>query len=180
MTKIYTTNIKKGGVGKTTITFNGAFYLAVKKNKRVLLIDLDDSCNLTKRFIDYYEEPIPEISTVKALFSDVVPVPLRLTDHLSIIAGYDHLNELTKEVEAGKGRGYLLSWYYSQLDFIEAMMKRDNQFLGYFEGRSLFGKTKTTRQPLTSLEETHQTPSYCQFFKNTWELFDKIFTLPIE
>ena len=50
MTKIYTTNIKKGGVGKTTITFNGAFYLAVKKNKRVLLIDLDDSCNLTKRF----------------------------------------------------------------------------------------------------------------------------------
>ncbi|MDK7326403.1 ParA family protein, partial [Lactobacillus mulieris] len=27
----------------------------------------------------------------------------------------------------------------------EAMMKRDNQFLGYFEGRSLFGKTKTTR-----------------------------------
>lgn len=272
MTKIYTTNIKKGGVGKTTITFNGAFYLAVKKNKRVLLIDLDDSCNLTKRFIDYYEEPIPEISTVKALFSDVVPVPLRLTDHLSIIAGYDHLNELTKEVEAGKGRGYLLSWYYSQLDFIEAnydyilidthndfsiftnnaiavsdvvlaiadidedaieklkleerqitqltkdfinpmtnqsfvntrlikvgnkvvkntsdsqafkrafeaMMKRDNQFLGYFEGRSLFGKTKTTRQPLTSLEETHQTPSYRQFFKNTWELFDKIFTLPIE
>ena len=62
----------------------------------------------------------------------------------------------------------------------EAMMKRDNQFLGYFEGRSLFGKTKTTRQPLTSLEETHQTPSYRQFFKNTWELFDKIFTLPIE
>ena len=102
MTKIYTTNIKKGGVGKTTITFNGAFYLAVKKNKRVLLIDLDDSCNLTKRFIDYYEEPIPEISTVKALFSDVIPVPLQLTDHLSIIAGYDHLNEMTKEVEAGE------------------------------------------------------------------------------
>ncbi len=29
---VVTTHIKKGGTGKTTITYNGAFFLAIKKD----------------------------------------------------------------------------------------------------------------------------------------------------
>lgn len=37
----------KGGVGKTTLSFNLAMYLAEKKSQRILLIDLDPQANAT-------------------------------------------------------------------------------------------------------------------------------------
>jgi chromosome partitioning protein len=37
----------KGGVGKTTLSFNLAMYLAEKKAQRVLLIDFDPQANAT-------------------------------------------------------------------------------------------------------------------------------------
>ncbi|WP_240321736.1 ParA family protein [Streptococcus intermedius] len=113
MTKIYTTNIKKGGVGKTTITFNSAFFLVEKKNKRVLLIDMDDSCNLTKRFSDYYQEPIPREATVAEFFTGTgKPSPLSIQEGMDLIAGAEGLSTLSTEVEKRKGWGYLLSWYF--------------------------------------------------------------------
>ena len=42
----------KGGVGKTTLTFNLALYLAEKKAQRVLVIDLDPQANATIVSID--------------------------------------------------------------------------------------------------------------------------------
>ncbi|WP_272670962.1 ParA family protein [Providencia sp. PROV147] len=41
----------KGGVGKTTLTFNLAWYSAWKKNLRVLAIDLDPQANLSQYFM---------------------------------------------------------------------------------------------------------------------------------
>lgn len=41
----------KGGVGKTTLTCNVAAYLAMHKNKRVLLIDADPQCNATQAIL---------------------------------------------------------------------------------------------------------------------------------
>ncbi|WP_262489541.1 ParA family protein [Listeria monocytogenes] len=38
---------------------------------------------------------------------------------MSLIAGFEGLSELTKELEAGKGRGYLLSWFYANIEEIE-------------------------------------------------------------
>lgn len=38
----------KGGVGKTTLTCNIAAYLAIRKNKRVLVVDCDPQCNATQ------------------------------------------------------------------------------------------------------------------------------------
>lgn len=41
----------KGGVGKTTLSFNLAWYAAWKKNLRVLAIDLDPQSNLSQYFM---------------------------------------------------------------------------------------------------------------------------------
>lgn len=122
MTKIYGTNIEKGGVGKTTVTYNGAFYLDVKEEKTVLLIDIDESMNLTKRFRNYITLPVDEKSTVKEFFNPNGgnPEPIKITERIDLIAGYSELKELSKDVEKGKGRGYLLSWYYANIEEIES------------------------------------------------------------
>jgi chromosome partitioning protein len=41
----------KGGVGKTTLAFNLAWYSAWRKNLRVLAIDLDPQANLSQYFM---------------------------------------------------------------------------------------------------------------------------------
>ena len=41
----------KGGVGKTTLTFNLAWHCAWKKNLRVLAVDLDPQANLSQYFL---------------------------------------------------------------------------------------------------------------------------------
>jgi len=43
---------QKGGVGKTTIAYNLAQILAIKRNTRVLAIDNDPQGNLTSSFLD--------------------------------------------------------------------------------------------------------------------------------
>lgn len=120
MTKTYTTNIEKGGVGKTTLTYNGAFYLANKKDNKVLLIDMDKSCNLTNRFKNFLPEIIHPENTVEEFFTRTQnPIPVTVTENIDLICGYSDLATLSKDVEAGKGKGYLLSWYYSNIDKIE-------------------------------------------------------------
>jgi chromosome partitioning protein len=41
----------KGGVGKTTLTFNLAWYAAWRRNLRVLAVDLDPQANLSQYFM---------------------------------------------------------------------------------------------------------------------------------
>ena len=48
--KIQTTNLGKGGGGKTTDTFNEGDWLARVKGLRTLLIDGAWECNLTRTF----------------------------------------------------------------------------------------------------------------------------------
>ena len=60
----------KGGVGKTTLTYNLAWYLGEVKNYRILVIDLDPQSNLTQlmlgeegyaRFLDENGKSIVDI-----------------------------------------------------------------------------------------------------------------------
>lgn len=49
MTKIISIANQKGGVGKSTLCIQLAFYLSMKKNKKVLVIDMDAQGNTTSR-----------------------------------------------------------------------------------------------------------------------------------
>ncbi|MFZ3588899.1 ParA family protein [Bacillus sp. DJP31] len=51
MTKVVSMLNMKGGVGKTTLTYNLAWYAAYKKMYKVLVIDLDPQSNLTQIFM---------------------------------------------------------------------------------------------------------------------------------
>lgn len=42
----------KGGVGKTTVAVNFAYYLSMRRTKRILTIDLDPQYNATQYFVD--------------------------------------------------------------------------------------------------------------------------------
>lgn len=73
----------KGGVGKTTLSFNLSQYLAELKNKRVLLVDLDPQANATIVSTDpeKYKQHLKDKKTVADLFVNafkgVGPVKLR-------------------------------------------------------------------------------------------------------
>lgn len=88
----------KGGVGKTTVTANIAAELA-RRNKRVLLLDMDAQASLTFSFIspDYWDKHIKNAHTIKNYFdaisqgymppqlSNFVIRPVQINEHLQQI-----------------------------------------------------------------------------------------------
>lgn len=61
----------KGGVGKTTLTFNFAWYAAWTKNLKILAVDLDPQSNLSQYFMgaeDYLDYIENDGSTVVEIF----------------------------------------------------------------------------------------------------------------
>ena len=63
----------KGGVGKTTITTNLAYYLAYEKNKRVLIIDFDPQANSSSAYLSFedYEKLLDERKVISEIFTDI-------------------------------------------------------------------------------------------------------------
>lgn len=84
----------KGGVGKTTLTFNLGMYLAELKNLRVLLIDLDPQANSTIVATDpvKYKEHCSTKKTIADVFihayktygpiQELLPKPINIDDFL--------------------------------------------------------------------------------------------------
>ncbi|WP_161981097.1 ParA family protein [Streptococcus sp. S784/96/1] len=95
--KILTVNINKGGPGKTTFAHNFAEYLA--KKYRVLLMDFDDSANLTGR----YTSDLAEENSITAIFDEKEVTPLTISPNLDLI-GSDSGVERLKERQATKRR----------------------------------------------------------------------------
>ena len=118
---IVTTHIKKGGTGKTTITYNGAFFLAIKKDLKVLVIDLDPSGNMTARFkrlldgdLDYTTK-----NTVWNIFAEKETEPIPVAKNIDLICGNEDYYDLEKQVEKdGRGRQQLRKWFFRNREML--------------------------------------------------------------
>lgn len=112
---IETTNVNKGGGGKTTFTYNRASYLA-KKGYKVCVIDGDHSCNLTRSF--NINEDIEE--TIFELFIGKVP-GLYPTDkeNIDIIPGSPFLtDEATKITKNNNYYMVFSGWISDNYDYL--------------------------------------------------------------
>lgn len=103
--KVITVNVNKGGAGKTTLAYNLAEYLM--QTKRVLLLDFDDSVNLTNRYGNY---PAMENNVIN-LFEKGEVVPIKLSNNLDLIAGHKDVALLKKRLNDRRRREYIFgSW----------------------------------------------------------------------
>lgn len=123
-------SIPSGGAGKTTISYNGADYLANKKHKKTLLIDCDQSCSLTDRIfkrlgekhdIDYmelYNTFSEDDYSVKAIFEGHNPTPIEVSENLDFIAGYNLLSEIEPKVKNKFSWKAMSFWEKKNQDFL--------------------------------------------------------------
>lgn len=101
--KILTFSAIKGGVGKTTLTYNFGEWLKYQ-NKKILYIDLDHQCNLTQTFDLFTNE-----NTVENIFLSTDEVKIvKLDSNSSIIPGYMRLDEVEKKIVTKSNKDMLL------------------------------------------------------------------------
>lgn len=112
--KIITVNINKGGTGKSTISYNLANWIAKKKNKKVLLIDGDHSCNLSYSFSNLGEENILNIFEGKP--AKIYPV----SDNLDFIKGSKNLkDDFLKLKDRQNNCMIMFMWFADNMESLE-------------------------------------------------------------
>ena len=101
----------KGGVGKTTLTYNYGSWLAAQ-GKKVLLIDLDHQCNLTQTFDIYNSE-----HTVENIFRGGEVEIVQVTENIAVLPGYMQLDSVERELETDVNKNlYLYNWLYDNYE----------------------------------------------------------------
>lgn len=106
--KIITFSAIKGGVGKTTLTFNYGEWLA-SHNNNVLFVDLDHQSNLTQTYGIY-----DSAETVGNIFLGRGKVKIHeIKDNISLIAGDMHLDDIERDLENKTNKNMLLYMWLS-------------------------------------------------------------------
>lgn len=106
--KILTFSAIKGGVGKTTLAFNYGEWLA-KQGKNILFVDLDHQSNLTQTYDIYANK-----NTVGNIFRGIGKVDIhKINDHISLIAGDMHLDDVESEIDNKTNKNMLLYMWLS-------------------------------------------------------------------
>lgn len=103
--RIITLAAIKGGVGKTTITYNFGEWLA-QHGSKVLLIDLDHQCNLSQTYNVYETE-----GTVGNIFKldHAAPVKIQhVKPNIDLIAGDMNLDDLQENIENRTDKNMML------------------------------------------------------------------------
>lgn len=98
----------KGGIGKTTLSFNYGEWLATK-GKKVLFIDLDHQSNLSQTYNVYDQE-----GTVGVIFTGNGKVKIHHIDaNIDLIAGDMHLDDIETSIENNTNKNMLLYMWLS-------------------------------------------------------------------
>lgn len=112
MSKVIVFTNQKGGVGKTTLTREIALYLA-STGKKILLLDMDPQCNLTKSLIDNprsnlydaFKKEDYRIDKIRdSLYLIAGSINLNLIERANYEDGYSNLKEI---IEKQKDYGYI-------------------------------------------------------------------------
>uniref|UniRef100_UPI00359CB1BC ParA family protein n=1 Tax=Lactococcus garvieae TaxID=1363 RepID=UPI00359CB1BC len=115
--KILTTNLNKGGVRKTTFSHNFAEWLALQ-GKRCLVLDTDDSRNLTLR---YLEEPIAYEHTIVSLFEKQEVLPVKVKENIDLIAGSKEVADLKQRLVSVRQRELIFfKWLEKNYEALQA------------------------------------------------------------
>lgn len=103
----------KGGVGKTTLSYNFAEYLS-DLGKKVLMIDLDHQCNLSQ-ILGVYDQK----NTVLSIFEKIESLHIKekvkihnISSNIDLIGGFLRLDEYEKHMSTTDGKDmqlYMLS-----------------------------------------------------------------------
>ena len=94
----------KGGIGKTTLSYNYGEWLA-KRGKNILFIDLDHQSNLSQTYKVYDQN-----GTVGDIFSgNGQQVKIHhVKDHIDLLAGDMHLDDIEAAIENNPNKNMLL------------------------------------------------------------------------
>lgn len=114
--KIITFNAIKGGVGKTTLSYNFGEYLA-KQNKKVLLIDLDFQRNLTELYLDKTDEDTLKGSAKNIFKEDKDVIFHHVKDNIDLIAGASTFDDV--KIELGNNPSRNMCLYFKLSDWQE-------------------------------------------------------------
>lgn len=133
--RIGSVNIDKGGTGKSTVIYNYAYYLA-KNNFRVLLLDGDESCNLTLSFpkavSSGYETSIADI-----FLNNNVSI-LNVDTNIDLIPGSPLANDDKLDLKSKQNNCMLLYMYIA--DHYEEFNKYDYILIDTHNDASLLTK----------------------------------------
>lgn len=110
--KVISFSAIKGGVGKTTIAYNFAEYLA-KQGQRVLLIDLDHQLDLTSLY--GVKDTLTNVSTI--FLEQGKPTIHKVKDNIGLLAGSSILDDVDYLIQRKSNRDDLLYWWFA--DHIE-------------------------------------------------------------
>ena len=106
--KIQTTNLDKGGGGKSSHTYNEGDWLSRIKNKRVLLIDGARECNLTHSF------DVTSEKTIYDIFTTGEYEICRINDNLSLIRGDERLTDEQLDLASRNNKYLQLFMWFSE------------------------------------------------------------------
>lgn len=115
MTTVISFCALKGGVGKTTILYNFAYYLSHEQNKKVLMIDNDHQCSLSQCM-----EIFDTDTSIAFVFApeEYNPVKIhRIRENLDLIAGYIHTESVVDERNSStENDDLMLTWFIKNKD----------------------------------------------------------------
>lgn len=144
--KYITFNQQKGGTGKSTITVNVAKYAAYELDKKVLVIDGDQSCNATlmlqmnnesvdkKNLITNYT--VAEI--IKENYENVKIH--KIDDNIDLIAGFSELDKIQNEIEKSVDENKYAKFFAWIVEKDEFLKQYDYVLIDTHNGFDLFQK----------------------------------------